>query len=190
MSRLEITANAFNAISILLAGRYSIHTWWTGIFGCMVFAIVFFGAQLYADVTLQVFFIGTSFAGWWQWRRRTAIPERPIQRTGTALLGILLLLGVGVTGGYGWILHRYTNAFAPFLDSVILSFSVLGQFLLMNRRIETWWCWLLVNTIAVPLYFMRGLPVTAVLYAGFWINAIVSYRHWHRLLRQPAIAIP
>jgi hypothetical protein len=33
-SPLEISANAVNALSILLAGRNSVHTWWTGIIGC------------------------------------------------------------------------------------------------------------------------------------------------------------
>jgi NadR type nicotinamide-nucleotide adenylyltransferase len=90
--------------------------------------------------------------------------------------------------GYGWLLHRFTNAYAPFLDSLILVFSVLGQFLLMGRRIETWWCWLLVNTIAVPVYTARELYLTAILYAGFWVNAIVALRKWRREMR-PALGL-
>ena len=40
----------------------------------------------------------------------------------------------------------------------------------------------MVNTIAVPLYASRGLTLTAVLYAGFWLNALVALRHWRRQL--------
>ena len=93
------------------------------------------------------------------------------------------LAGAVVAAGYGWLLHRFTDAYAPFVDSVVLAFSVLGQFLLMGRRVENWWCWLLVNTLAVPLYASRGLHLTALLYACFWGNAVVSLRHWRRLLR-------
>ncbi|MES2570562.1 MAG: nicotinamide riboside transporter PnuC, partial [Verrucomicrobiota bacterium] len=39
---MEIAANFFNAVSILLAGRNSVHTWWTGIIGCLLFGWVFF----------------------------------------------------------------------------------------------------------------------------------------------------
>jgi nicotinamide mononucleotide transporter len=63
----------------------------------------------------------------------------------------------------------------------VLAFSVLGQLLLIERRVENWWCWLLVNTIAVPLYTMRGLYLTAVLYGAFWVNAVVSLVRWNRL---------
>jgi nicotinamide mononucleotide transporter len=182
----EIAANGFNTASILLAGRNNGHTWWTGIVGCALFAFVFFHARLYADLTLQTFFIITSILGWWNWLHGRHGTELPIRRTKFLLLAIQLTGGVIVALGYGWLLHRFTNAYAPFLDSFILAFSVLGQFLLMGRRVENWWCWLLVNTIAVPLYAVRGLRLTALLYAIFWVNAVVSLRRWHHLLKAGA----
>jgi nicotinamide mononucleotide transporter len=179
----EIAANATNAISILLAGCNSIHTWWTGIAGCLLFAFVFFDARLYADLTLQFFFIATSIAGWHTWLQGTGGRQRAVGRTQPVTTIVLFVAGAIVATGYGWLLHRFTNAYAPFIDSVVLAFSVLGQFLLMGRRYESWWCWVLVNTIAVPLYISRGLIITAVLYAAFWINSVVALVRWRRLVQ-------
>ena len=180
----EIAANTFNAVSILLAARNSVHTWWTGILGCLLFGGVFYAARLYADVTLQVFFIVTSGLGRWNWIRRPRDREvLPVRRTRLGWLTLLGLAALLVASGYGFLLHTLTNAAAPFFDSAILTFSVLGQFLLMDRRIENWWCWLVVNTVAVPLYASRGLHLTSVLYAAFWINAVVALFRWRNLLR-------
>jgi len=88
------------------------------------------------------------------------------------------------TVGYGTLLHRFTDAYAPFVDSSVLAFSVIAQILLMQRRLESWLFWLLVNTIAVPLYASRDLHLTAVLYAAYWCNAVVSWWHWRRLVRE------
>jgi nicotinamide mononucleotide transporter len=183
----EIAANGFNTASILLAGRNSAHTWWTGILGCLLFGVVFFGARLYADLTLQTFFILSSIFGWWNWLHGRQGAELPVRRTAPRFILPLAAGGALVAAGYGFLLHRFTNAYAPFLDSVILAFSVLGQFLLMGRRLENWWCWLLVNSIAVPLYAARGLHLTAALYAVFWANAVVSLFRWHRLFRESAL---
>jgi len=49
-----------------------VHTWWSGIIGCALFAWVFYEARLYADVTLQGFFILTSIYGWWNGCMSTA----------------------------------------------------------------------------------------------------------------------
>jgi nicotinamide mononucleotide transporter len=177
----EIAANVFVALAIFLAGRNSIHTWWTGIIGCGFFAWVFYDARLYADVTLQVFFILTSVYGWWRWRRGQGGQTLPVRFSPPASLAAWGGGAAAVAAGYGLLLYRFTDAYAPFLDSIVLAFSVLGQLLMMERRVENWWAWLLVNTIAVPLYASRGLLVTAVLYAAFWINALVSLVRWRRL---------
>lgn len=179
---LEIAANAFNAASILLAARNSFHTWWVGIVGCLLFGLVFFSTQLYADATLQAFFIVTSIMGWRKWLHGNAGAQLPVRRTRSKSLVAMLAAGAAVAALYGWLLYRFTNAYAPFLDSVVLAFSVIGQLLLMNRRYESWWCWLLVNSIAVPLYLSRGLTVTAVLYSAFWINALVALFRWRKLV--------
>lgn len=177
----ELFANAFNTASIVLAGRNSVHTWWCGITGCLLFGWVFFDAQLYADVTLQAFFIVTGIEGYRRWRGGQA---HVLSITRTPLLELLklCLAGALVVAGYGYLLHRFTDAFAPFADSAILAFSVLGQLLLVQRRIETWLCWLLVNTLGVPIYWQRGLHLTSILYAAYWLNAIVSWSHWRREL--------
>lgn len=183
MNAAEIAANALVAAAIVLAGRNSIHTWWTGIIGCALFGWVFFDAKLYADVTLQGFFIVTSAIGWWKWLHGNQGRALPVRFSRPALLTVSGGGAALVAIGYGFLLHRFTDAYAPFLDSVVLAFSVLGQLLMMDRRVENWWCWILVNTIAVPLYAARGLYLTAVLYAAYWVNAIVALRRWRRLAR-------
>ena len=178
---LEWAANGLTAAAILLAGRNNVHTWWTGIAGCTLFGILFAQNRLYADVALQAFFVATSIVGWWKWLRGDHGEPLPITHAGVASLAWTVPLGVAATAAYGALLHFTTNAYAPFLDSAVLVFSIIGQILMMQRRVENWAFWLLVNSIAAPLYFSRGLTLTAVLYAGFWVNAVVSWRNWYRL---------
>ena len=190
VSPLEVTANAVTGYSIFLAGRNSVHTWWTGIAGCLLFLIVFVQARLYADAALQLFFVATSAWGWWQWLRggqhRAALQ---VTRTSRSWLLGCLVAGALTTVGYGALLHALTDAYAPFVDSAVLSGSVVAQLLLTRRRVENWPFWLLVNTIAVPLFAMRGLSLTALLYAAYGLNALVSWRRWHRLATTPARAL-
>jgi nicotinamide mononucleotide transporter len=151
-----------------------------------MFAALFYSVNLYADVALQGFFIVTCVAGWLQWLRGAGGAPLPIGRAGVASLALLAGVGVLATAAYGAMLQVYTNAYAPFIDSAVLMFSIVAQLLLMGRRLETWPFWLLVNTISVPLYASRGLHLTAVLYAGYWLNALLSWIFWRRRLRAQA----
>lgn len=181
---LEVLANGAMTVSIVLAARNSVHTWWTGIAGCLLFAALFSQARLYADVTLQAFFVATSAVGWWRWRAQQHRPPLPIARADQRSLLLLLVCGALGAMAYGWLLSRWTDAYAPFLDSLVLAFSIVAQLLLMKRQIQTWWFWLLVNLLAVPLFFSRELYITAALYTAYLLNAVLALRHWTLLAQQ------
>lgn len=180
MTAIEVAANIATAISIALAARNSIHTWWIGIVGCFAFGWVFFEAKLYADMTLQGFFVVTSLAGWWRWSQIDHLAQPRISKTSRPQQALILVFAVTSALLYGIALQRFTDAAAPLPDAAVLAFSVAAQLLLMARRIETWPMWLVVNTIAVPLFASRSLWLTAGLYVFFWCNAWYGWWRWRR----------
>ena len=201
LSAYEMWANILTVVCIFLAGRNNVHTWWTGIVASILFGIVFYQANLYADVTLQVFFVVTSFIGWYNWITKDNLYDMsvdgenlelvvktettPVTYADSGLMSTYIFLAFLVALGYGWILHTYTNAFAPWIDSTVLTFSIVAQLLLMSRKVQNWPVWVLVNTLSVPLYFSRELYLTSALYAIFFVNALVSWRTWVNLAKEP-----
>lgn len=179
-SWLEIAANLTVAASIFLAARNSIYTWWATFVGCGLFAVLCWQNQLYADVTLQCFFIGTAIWGIRHWRGEPSKPS-PIRSIARWELACYSMAAILIAASYAMLLHYFTDAYAPFLDSLVLTFSVLAQFLLVQRYRENWWCWLVVNTIAVPLYYSRGLELTALFYAVYWLNVCYGVWQWRRI---------
>jgi nicotinamide mononucleotide transporter len=180
---LEITANVVVTVSIWLAARNDVRTWPTGVAGCSLFTIVFLRNQLYADATLQLFFIVTSLIGWWQWfhpPRPTSTGERPVTNARPRTIVWMAIAAVAATGTYGWLLHRFTDAYRPYLDAAVLALSVIAQSLQMQRKIETWPFWLGVNTLSVVLFASRGLLLTAALYAAYWLNAWYGWWRWDK----------
>jgi nicotinamide mononucleotide transporter len=177
----ELAANLFVTASIVLAARNSIHVWWTGIVGCAVFAWVFADAKLYSDAILQAFFIAASIGGWWNWARGEQGAPPPIRWTPPARLAAWTATSVAFACAWAWLVARYTDAASPLADSFVLGLSVLAQLLMMGRRVENWVVWIVVNTIAVPLFWSRGLHLTAGLYAFYWMNAWWALFHWKRL---------
>jgi nicotinamide mononucleotide transporter len=56
----------------------------------------------------------------------------------------------------------------------------------MTRRlIENWYWWIVVNTISIPLYVLKGLYLTAGLYTLFLVLAVAGFVEWRKVqLRQ------
>jgi nicotinamide mononucleotide transporter len=184
MSLLEIFANLFNLASVFLANRNSVHTWWIGIIGGVLYGVMFYEVRLYADVILQVFFILTNFYGWWAWLHGGAAREElPITRVAFKSLGMFAGLAIVLTAGHGFLLHSLTDASFPFIDSTVLVLSIIAQFLLMRRKLESWIFWIVVDAIAVPLYGAKELYLTSAIYFLFLLNAVWGLINWYKIWR-------
>jgi len=152
-----------------------------------LFGTLFYNSQLYADFTLQGFFIITSLIGWHKWLEGNDGEVLPITTTQPGLLALCVVIGLVTAGIYAGLLYRFTDAYAPGWDSLLLTGSVIGQVLMMNRKLENWIFWLGVNTIAVPLFYSRGLHLTSVLYAAYWVHAVYAYVSWRRTYREQGL---
>jgi nicotinamide mononucleotide transporter len=191
MIYVEIAASIVTLASVVLATKNSIWTWPIGIIGCMLFGWLFYTSQLYADVTLQAFFILTSLAGWCYWSRGgDAGDPVPITYIGWRLLAGWICLALVVALAYAGILIKTTDAFMPILDSTVLMLSILGQFLLMRRHYEAWYVWIGVNILSIELYASRDLYITTALYVLFLINALVALYRWDFIMRKTALPTP
>ena len=191
MSALEIAANVFNLLSVWFSARNSVHTWWCGIVGCALYGLLFVEVRLYADVTLQCFFVASCVVGWWNWLRggrataATGVPtELPITRVAPLTAAGFAAIAILCAAGYGWMLESLTDAANPFIDSTVLALSILAQLLMVARKLETWPVWFVVDCIAVPLYASKGLWLTAAVYFFFLLLVVIGWVRWTRLFRR------
>ena len=80
---------------------------------------------------------------------------------------------------------RAAHGAAPGWDALTTSMSLGAQLLLNLKRLETWYVWIAVDVIYVPLYFSRDLNLTALVYIVFLALCIQGWRavaHRHGLV--------
>ncbi len=181
-SALEWACNLTSLICVILATRNHVLTWFFGIVSCLLFTYFFMNAKLYAEAVLQLFFIATSVWGWWHWSSQINKPAAPIQTIPSKFILLAILIAITTGFLYAFGLQQFTDAANPWIDSQILTFSVLAQWWLMQRKISTWPIWLMVNTLSVPLYILREFYVSSAFYSLYWVMAIVAYLNWRKHL--------
>ena len=192
MTPLEIAANAFTLASVALARRNSVHTWWTGLAGVTLYAVLFFGEKLYADTVLQGFFFVSCGVGWWQWARGGAnATALPISTLGAAARAGVAVAIAAASAAAGWAFATFTDAALPFADSFVLGGSVVAQLLLVRRKLDSWAVWIAVDVVAAAVYAVKGLYLTSGVYAVLLVLCVLAVGEWHGLLaaqRTPAEA--
>jgi nicotinamide mononucleotide transporter len=186
MSIWEIIGTVLGVIGVWLMIRQNIIGWPVGLMQVAVSAWVFFGARLYSDAILQVAFFLIQAYGWWHWwRGRTPAKQLPVTRLGSAAMGGAIAAGAVLTAGWGWFMTR-TDAALPYWDAFILMFSLIAQWLQARKRLENWPLWLVVNTVAVGVYWAKDLRLYAGLYVVFWLMALWGWWTWRRSIKEAA----
>lgn len=173
---------ATGAICVWLVTRGNLWNWPVGLVNNIVFAILFWKARLFADFGLQGVYFALGIWGWWQWLHGGANrAPLPVTRTRkNEWIAIALFLTAGTWGLRELLLA--VNGAAPFWDAITTTLCLAAQYLLCRKRIENWLLWIAADLIYVPLYLSRGLPLTAILYAGFIGLCIVGLKRWKREL--------
>jgi nicotinamide mononucleotide transporter len=183
---IEIAATLLGVANIVLIVRRSIWNYPFALAMVSLYAVIFFGAKLYSDAGLQVFFVVVNLYGWWAWSQNKAnAGEIVVERLTASALTSWAAGSVGAILAWGTIMARLTDASFPYWDGSVAMLSVAAQILMTQRKLENWWWWIAVNTVSIPLYLVKGLTLTAGLYGLFLILAIWGLIEWRRVEAQP-----
>lgn len=195
MSYLEFFGTLSGAIAVLLSARGNLFSWPLGIINVALTFFLFFQVQLYPDMFLQVFFLITNLIGWWRWANPKAGEEDlknqlKISWANTRERFLMLATGISGTLVFGLLaaqLHHWFPTFfvqpsaLPFADSFITVVSILATFLMINKKIECWILWIVVDMLATAVYFSRDLRLYSLLYLVYCFMALYGLIYWIRI---------
>jgi nicotinamide mononucleotide transporter len=186
---VEWLAALLGLLTVVLVVRRST---WNYPFALAMVSLYFFeflGEKLYSDALLQIFFFAINVYGWWAWSRAPEVDEG-VEVTAMAV-GARSAWFVGTAVAvvvWGFLMARFTDAAAPFVDAAVAGASVAGQWLQSLRRVESWLFWILADVIAIPLYWWKGLVPTTLLYVIFLGLAVAGLLTWRRAASPAMVA--
>ncbi|MBB3752412.1 nicotinamide mononucleotide transporter [Mycolicibacterium sp. BK634] len=148
-----------------------------GAISTAAYAVLFWQADLLASALLNAYLTPALLYGWFRWRQDSE--TRPVTRV--AWKWWPAYIGVTAAAYYGaiWLVTTLKGSFS-ITDALILIGSMLAQFLLDNKKIETWAVWAIVNVAAIYTYFHASLPLAGFQYILFLANTGVGYVVWRR----------
>ncbi len=180
---LEIVAVATGFVCVWLYVRQVVWSWPATILSAALFFLVFYEARLYANMGLQLMFIGVAVYGWNQWLRGgetgTGVVVHKVTRAHAILLGTVTAIASAVLF---FVLRSATDASQPLWDSIATALSLTGQWMLARKILENWLVWIVADLIFIGTYVEAELYPTAALYAAFLVLAVMGYFSWRRTL--------
>lgn len=193
ISWLELVGTVFNLACVILVARRNMLTWPVGIVAVVLFGALFWQINLYADVIEQVYYLITSIVGWYMWatvRSRDSKDKKVVITTNSVKANLLWIASIAATSVVAsWALsnaHLWAPALfpepasLPAIDATTTIMSFAAQILMLRRKLENWVLWIVVDVVAIWLYWYKGVPFVALLYVIFLFNALYGFTIWKR----------
>jgi nicotinamide mononucleotide transporter len=178
----ELLGFVTGAVCVWLTVRVHIWNFPIGIANNVFFLVLFWSARLYSDASLQIVYLVLGVLGWWEWlhggEKRTA---RIMGHASVRSVVLLMALVVPATWGLT-VLLTHAHDIAPFWDALTTALSLVAQWLLNMKKFENWYFWIAADVIYIPLYFVKVLYLTGIVYVLFISLCLLGLRAWHKEL--------
>jgi nicotinamide mononucleotide transporter len=190
MSLVEILGFLSGAVNVWLLARQNIWNWPVGLANNALYVAVFLSAGLYGDAGLQLVYITLGIYGWWAWSHPGARVELQVTRTPHSTWIWLTPATIAAAIGLAFFLRRFTDSTVPVWDGFTTALSLAAIYGQTKKYLESWWIWITVDIIYVPLYIYKHLRLTSVLYFVFLLLCVMGLRQWSRALRTQREPVP
>lgn len=196
---LEIIGVIFGLMSVLFSKKRNILVYPTGIISTLIFVYLLWAAQLFGDMLINGYYTIMSVYGWVVWTRHSEDKiHTKISKTTSSDRIFILILAM-----FSWLFVMMVYWLKPFIknnfscegvsagfqhftlidytDIFTTSVAVMGMWLMAQRKIENWICWIVVDVVSVPLYYYKGLIFSSFQFFVFTIIAILAYFEWRKI---------
>ena len=184
---LQAIGVALGLLYLWLEYRANIYLWIVGLIMPVVHGVLYFKSGLYADCSMQVYYVLAGLYGLAVWHRRSSDAKKSasadIAPTPVRLIAPLAAVYAAVHVAIYFFLVRFTDSSVPFWDSMTTAMSIVAMWMLSRKYIEQWLVWLAVDLITIGLYLYKVSPLTGGLYALYSALAVAGYLRWRRQAR-------
>jgi len=174
----------FSVVQVLLARKNNANNYLFGIAGVVLTLYVMLISRLYAEFTLNLYYLVMSIYGWIYWKFGKQHQEIAISSTTKSEKLISAGIVLATFGIFWFFLTHYTDSDVPIWDSLVSAFAWAGMWLMARRKIENWILLNVSNIISIPLMIHKELYLYAVLTAFLFIVAVSAYMEWRKILNQ------
>lgn len=187
---IEFTASALGLLYIFFSIKQNILLWLFGILTSALYIYVYFDAKLYADMSLQFYYLFVSIYGWYYWITGKTENKSELQVTYTDKNTALILLAVTTAIFFAYVVVlKLTDSTIIYWDSFTTAAGITATWMLVQKKIEQWIIWIVVDAVSAVMYFHKELYSTVILFVIYTILAFAGYYKWRNELRLEKIPL-
>ncbi len=182
---IEILGTISGLLYLVFSIKGNILLWPFGIVTSALYIYVFFVSRLYADMSINIYYVLISIYGWYHWLHpdkgsASGNEKLRITRITRRIALILTIITAALFVLIAFILIRYTDSDIPLWDAFTTALSITATWMLARKILEHWILWIVVDSVSAGLYVYKELYPTLILFLVYTTLAVVGFYQWKK----------
>jgi nicotinamide mononucleotide transporter len=199
----SIIGSAIGILYLYLEYKANIWMWAASIVMAAFYIYIFYSTQLYASMSIYIYFFLASIYGWvmWFFRRRDKVTGKDIiTRTPKKYIPailisvtIIFIIIYAVLNLFSWPEADQSDSIFTILsslqivtigDALTTSLNIVALWMIARKWADQWLLLIPANAISSLLLFIQNDIVSGIMFAIFFVVSIGGFRNWKLMTTQ------
>lgn len=189
-SWFEYLAVAAGIISVWYSRKENVLVYPTGLVNTIIYIYISFSGHLLGEATVNFYYTIMSIVGWYMWAKKDS-KHNPVLHISsstkkewlqqlTFFISFYIILFVSLT----YFKKTFSDGIIPWADAFASAAAFTGMWLMVKKKLESWYWWIATNIASIPLYFVKHYVFTSFYYFVLLIMAVLGLISWFKKIKE------
>jgi nicotinamide mononucleotide transporter len=190
----EHVAVVTGIISVWCSKKENVLVYPIGLISTIIYIYLSFYGSLFGEATVNMYYTIMSIIGWYLWMKKSPNKDDDIlQITYSSkkelqfqFMFFSILFAV-VFFSLTYLNTAFNKGTIPWADGFATATAFTGMYLMVKKKVESWYWWIATNIASIPLYYYKDYVVTSVYYVILLVLAFYGLKEWKQKAKKKSI---
>jgi nicotinamide mononucleotide transporter len=181
-------------VSVWFSKKENVLVYPVGLISTVIYIYLSFQGSLFGEVSVNIYYTVMSIIGWYLWLRKDTNQQEHILHVSYSTkkeiqfqLIFFVSLFVLVFLCLNYLQNAFNQGTIPWADGLATASAFTGMYLMVKKKVESWYWWIVTNISSIPLYFVKGYVVTSVYYIILLVLAFFGLLEWRQKVAKTSL---
>ncbi len=186
----EYLAVASGIVSVWYSRKENVLVYPTGLINTIIYIYISFNGHLLGEATVNFYYTIMSIIGWYMWSKKDIKHENILHITASTKkeliqqIGFFLSFYIIIFLALTYFKKMFFDGVIPWADALASATAFTGMWLMVKKKLESWYWWIATNIASIPLYFVKHYVFTSFYYFVLLVMAVFGLISWLKKIKE------
>lgn len=174
-------------ISVWYSRKENVLVYPTGLVNTIIYIYISFSGHLLGEATVNFYYTVMSILGWYMWSKKDTANNIVLHITTSttkewlAQLTFFAVFYLTFFAALTYFKKMFFDGVIPWADAFASATAFTGMWLMIKKKVESWYWWIATNIASIPLYFVKHYVFSSVYYVILLIMSVFGLLSWLKI---------